>query len=255
MNNYNSFANTLINNSHDAAIAFRVEHGEICFVNKKFESLWEYKNDEITGRCICDLFHKSDPLLKNLLNHDISSSGFVLTALGKTGKKFQVNVFVHSSSIGGEKYSLLFATSVLNNVKAESTLHLSGSGDKTEEETNIANNSTQSNSQFESFSGEVLLSNEERIEKSEMLFRKIWEHSFDGLYLLNGKGRIVMVNNAFCKLVGKPREEVQGKNFEILFAKDFVASHDFDELKPFMFSVKSTKKRVTLWNGVQIWLE
>jgi PAS domain S-box-containing protein len=96
---------------------------------------------------------------------------------------------------------------------------------------------------------------EERVEKSEMLFRKIWEHSFDGIYLLNGKGRIIMVNNSFCKLVGKPREELQGKNFEILFAKDFVASHDFDELKPFMVSVKSTKKRITLWNGVQIWLE
>ena len=59
---------------------------------------------------------------------------------------------------------------------------------------------------------------EAALRSSEMLFRSVWENSMDGMRLTDENGTIVAVNEAFCKLVGLPREGLEGKPFTVIFA-------------------------------------
>jgi PAS domain S-box-containing protein len=46
---------------------------------------------------------------------------------------------------------------------------------------------------------------------SEELFRLVWEQSYDAMRLIDEHGTIVAVNAAFCRQVGRPREEIEGQ--------------------------------------------
>ena len=51
---------------------------------------------------------------------------------------------------------------------------------------------------------------EAALRSSEMLFHSVWENSVDGMRLTDEEGIVVAVNQAFCKLVGMHREELEG---------------------------------------------
>ncbi len=59
---------------------------------------------------------------------------------------------------------------------------------------------------------------EAALRSSEMLFHSVWENSADGMRLTDENGNIVAVNDAFCKLVGMQREDLEGKLFTVVFA-------------------------------------
>jgi PAS domain S-box-containing protein len=61
---------------------------------------------------------------------------------------------------------------------------------------------------------------EAALRSSEMLFRSVWENSVDGMRLTDEQGYIVAVNEAFCKLVGLSRAELEGKPFTVAYADD-----------------------------------
>lgn len=46
---------------------------------------------------------------------------------------------------------------------------------------------------------------------AERRFRVLWDHSRDGLRLIDASGTILDVNEAYCNQVGKPREELVGQ--------------------------------------------
>ena len=48
---------------------------------------------------------------------------------------------------------------------------------------------------------------------SEERFRSVWERSIDGMRLTEREGKIVAVNEAYCKLVALPREKLLGRHF------------------------------------------
>lgn len=48
-------------------------------------------------------------------------------------------------------------------------------------------------------------------QESESRFRSVWENSADGMRLTDENGAIVAVNQAFCKMVGMKRDELEGK--------------------------------------------
>jgi len=60
---------------------------------------------------------------------------------------------------------------------------------------------------------------EAALRSSEMLFHSVWENSVDGMRLTDENGNIVAVNDAYCKLVGMTREELEGKPFTIIYAE------------------------------------
>jgi len=59
---------------------------------------------------------------------------------------------------------------------------------------------------------------ESALRSSEMLFHSVWENSVDGMRLTDEHGRIVAVNEAFCKLVGLSRTELEGHPFTVIYA-------------------------------------
>jgi PAS domain S-box-containing protein len=56
------------------------------------------------------------------------------------------------------------------------------------------------------------------LRKSEAQFRSVWEHSQDGMRLTDPEGNVLMVNEAFCRMVGKTRGELEGGMIDAFYA-------------------------------------
>lgn len=54
---------------------------------------------------------------------------------------------------------------------------------------------------------------EEDLTRREKRFHTLWEHSLDAMRLTDSQGHLIMVNEAYCKLFGLPKEDLIGKNF------------------------------------------
>lgn len=97
---------------------------------------------------------------------------------------------------------------------------------------------------------------ENELAESELVFRKVWENSFDGMRLINNKGVMIKVNDAFCSMVGMEREELEGE----LFTKIYRSSHE-ELLKKAITRIQTGTtvpryaEKFDLWNGKIIWFE
>lgn len=96
---------------------------------------------------------------------------------------------------------------------------------------------------------------EEALSKSEMLFSKVWGISADGMRLTNAEGSIVTVNDAYCKIVGLTKSELEGSNFSIVYKEEnrhtfqamYTADLKHNKIKPHF------ERESALWNGKKIW--
>jgi PAS domain S-box-containing protein len=94
-------------------------------------------------------------------------------------------------------------------------------------------------------------------QRSEEQFRMVWEKSMDGMRLTDAEGRILRVNESFCRLVGKRREELEGELFPCIYS----AEEQQRSLKHYRNRLRERKleprfERVqTLWDGRQIWFD
>ena len=59
------------------------------------------------------------------------------------------------------------------------------------------------------------ISFEEKIVNSENTFKIIWERSSDGMRLTDDQGIIVMCNNAYAEMVGKPKANLKGPLYQL----------------------------------------
>ncbi len=57
----------------------------------------------------------------------------------------------------------------------------------------------------------------QELKASEVRFRSVWENSIDGMRLLDHAGRIIAVNDAYCRLVKLPRERLVGQLFSVVY--------------------------------------
>ncbi len=71
---------------------------------------------------------------------------------------------------------------------------------------------------------------EEAMGKSDLRFRRVWENSLDGMRILDLHGNFVMVNDAFCRLVGKKYDELIGKPYGCAY-KSQSAEQDAEDVK------------------------
>ncbi len=98
---------------------------------------------------------------------------------------------------------------------------------------------------------------EEAVRQSELQFRLVWEKSADGMRLIDVQGTVVMVNEAFCRMVGKPREAMVGKPLSVIYTEEQQAHilHTHQERFRARIIIPHLERELTLWNGKKVWFE
>lgn len=98
---------------------------------------------------------------------------------------------------------------------------------------------------------------DEALRESEMQFRLVWEASVDGMRLATEDGVVFRVNEAYCRMVGKPRAELEGK----LLTEIHLPENRERVLQKHKLKFKGRtpehrlEKQVTLWHQKAIWFE
>ena len=99
---------------------------------------------------------------------------------------------------------------------------------------------------------------EDALRSSEVRFHSVWENSVDGMRLTDENGIIVAVNDAYCRLVGLPRNELEGKPFTVVYA-DTGRLQEFIRKYKYRFEHRIVQKlihrRVTFRSGKAVDLE
>jgi PAS domain S-box-containing protein len=95
------------------------------------------------------------------------------------------------------------------------------------------------------------------LNRSELLFSQLWDISVDGMRIIDGNGIIIMVNDAYCRMVEKTKEELVGNTFSIVYdsseQKNVLKTYQRDAIND---EIKTRFEREnTLWNGKKIWFE
>ncbi len=101
---------------------------------------------------------------------------------------------------------------------------------------------------------------EDALKKSERIFRSVWTNSLEGMRLVDSEGKIVRVNNAFCKIVKKSHDDIIGRSFMDLYESSGCkpVEADIKKLRK-SFNRKNFKSyfegKVKLHNGETVYLE
>jgi PAS domain S-box-containing protein len=86
----------------------------------------------------------------------------------------------------------------------------------------------------------------------EERFRAVWEHSTDGMRVTDKNGFIVMVNEAYCSMVKKHKEELLGRMYQEVYANPVEdKQHKLEVYKKRFDSnaiIPHSEKQSTLWN-------
>ena len=94
---------------------------------------------------------------------------------------------------------------------------------------------------------------EEQLRKSETEFRSVWENSRDGMRLTDARGVILKVNEAFCQLVGKTRQELEHQTMDAVYKhtgrilEQYTQRFASRQVEPFF------EKESHLWNDRRVW--
>ncbi len=96
---------------------------------------------------------------------------------------------------------------------------------------------------------------EEALRKSELHFRSVWENAASGMRLTDERGIIIAVNNAFCQMVGKTKDELEGFHISAIYSvKDSV---DIQQKYKKRFKTRTVsqlvEKEFILWNDKKVW--
>lgn len=99
---------------------------------------------------------------------------------------------------------------------------------------------------------------EAALRSSEMLFHSVWQNSVDGMRLTDEAGIIVAVNDAYCKLVGMDRSELEGKPLTVIYADaenpDLLLSRYRDQFQNRVIE-RQIERQFTLRTGSTVTLE
>lgn len=97
---------------------------------------------------------------------------------------------------------------------------------------------------------------EEAIRKSEAQFRTVWEKSFDAMRLADKNGKMIIVNNAFCKLFKKDKEELEGNFISNVYwkKKEEILDNFVDGFKNKTVA-PNVETEIILWDREKVWVE
>ena len=97
---------------------------------------------------------------------------------------------------------------------------------------------------------------EKSLQQSENLFRSVWAKSQDGMRLTDANGITLLANQAFCRLIGMTREQIEGQSFAAMYCEadkerlmaQYLSQYHERKLEPHL------EQNFTLWDGRSIWL-
>ncbi|MBD3224117.1 MAG: PAS domain S-box protein [Caldithrix sp.] len=104
---------------------------------------------------------------------------------------------------------------------------------------------------------DLLTKEEAKRLKRDRIFDRFWALSVDGMRVVNAQGIIDSVNDAYCRMVGLPRDKLIGQPFTCVYetsSREHVMQTFLQEVRTRVLRHHHDVSR-TLWNGKQIWLE
>ncbi|MCZ6703551.1 MAG: PAS domain S-box protein, partial [Ignavibacteria bacterium] len=169
----------LAGSSHD--VIFRISKtGKLLFITPSCEELLGYSVDEVVGRSFANYVRK-DKL------------AFTVKSMAKLlrGKDFTA-----------------FETELLH--KNGSTIPVEITGRIVEANGHLMGHGTIRNI------SKILIA-EEKLRFSEDTFKTVWENSYDGMRITDEDGLIYLCNDAYAKMMGKSRSEIEGQSISSLY--------------------------------------
>ncbi len=98
---------------------------------------------------------------------------------------------------------------------------------------------------------------EQILQRSESRLRLVWSESADGMRLTSKEGTVLLVNDAYCRLVGKPREAIEGCLLSDVYVED-QRDHNLRTYRA-RFASRAVEprfeKELRLWDGRKVWVE
>jgi PAS domain S-box-containing protein len=97
----------------------------------------------------------------------------------------------------------------------------------------------------------------EELSNIDLLFGQLWEISVDGMRLIDEDGKILLVNDSFCKIFGMDKDQLIGKPFSIVYHE----TEQEDALKTYQRDIRNNRLKTlferenSLWNGRKAWFE
>jgi len=97
----------------------------------------------------------------------------------------------------------------------------------------------------------------QELKASEERFRSVWENSIDGMRLLDHAGRIIAVNEAYCRLVKLSRERLVGQLFSVIYLEHDPGDSVAVYRQRFVTGaiIPRHQATVTLWNSDELDLD
>ncbi len=98
---------------------------------------------------------------------------------------------------------------------------------------------------------------EKALSKSEILFKQVWDISVDGMRVTDEEGRIIAVNESFCKIVEMTEEQLEGQLFPVIYDE----SEHAEALEIYAWDLKNNELKTNfeaeriLWNKKKVWFE
>jgi PAS domain S-box-containing protein len=95
------------------------------------------------------------------------------------------------------------------------------------------------------------------LRRADQEFRMSWDTSFDGMRVIDQNGVVIIVNHAYCRIVGKPRKEIVGRCFTEVYHETVREQMRaaFDEMTVGLTRRPLEGRETQLWNGRRVVLE
>ena len=91
----------------------------------------------------------------------------------------------------------------------------------------------------------------------ESQFEGVWDTSPDGMRLTDRGGKVLLVNDSYCRIVEKPREQIEGQSLGLIYSPDTAERVLSIHRRAIDYNCSQShiEDHVTLWNGRKIWIE
>jgi two-component system, cell cycle sensor histidine kinase and response regulator CckA len=98
---------------------------------------------------------------------------------------------------------------------------------------------------------------EQAFRKSESQFRLVWNSSSEGMRLTDKDGIILMVNDAFCRMMHKAKSELEGRPFTVIHGEEQTEKVLLEARERIETGAIQPRleREVILWNGRKVWFE